>query len=215
MAWLEKRSMLVGAVATVLVGGALVPAFAMAQSSDDEADVPDVTCAAPHRVMLHDDVLAEVAVTLGVDEETLRAAVESVREDLQPGVPPVGFPFEGELATSLDEFHAALAAELGVSSEDVTAAFDAAKPTDEEIAAAQAERLANLTERLAEAVASGRLTQDEADEILERIESGEGPGRGFGLGRGLHHRGAFGFEGFFRGPADEAGTPTAVDVPGI
>lgn len=189
MAWLEKRSMLVGAAAAALVGGALVPAFALAQSSGDETPAPAQW--ASHGVRLRGEALAEVASMLGVDEETLRAAVDSVREALRPAERPAVPPAEEEREAKRAEFQAALAAELGVTAEQVDAAFEAAKPTEEEIAAARAERLAEAAERLAEAVAEGRLTQEEADTILDRIESGEGPGRGFGPG-GRGHHGPFG-----------------------
>lgn len=82
----------------------------------------------------------------------------------------------------------ALAAELGLDADEVTAALE--KVQSELRTEMQAERLAQLEERLAAAVEAGELTQEEADEMLERAESGElrgprghgGPGRPGGPG---------------------------------
>ena len=52
--------------------------------------------------------------------------------------------------------------------------------------AAKVEALAENAEALAERVEAGELTQEEADQIAERMESGERGSRG---GRGGHHRG--------------------------
>lgn len=73
----------------------------------------------------------------------------------------------------------ALAAELGLDADEVTAALE--KVQSELRTEMQAEHLAQLEERLAAAVEAGELTQEEADEMLERAESGElrGP-RGHG-----------------------------------
>lgn len=76
----------------------------------------------------------------------------------------------------------ALAAELGLDADEVAAALEKVQ-TDlrDEM---QTEHLERLEERLAEAVEAGELTQEEADEVLERAESGElrGPGRRGGHG---------------------------------
>ncbi|MEP7738507.1 hypothetical protein ABKW28_12690 [Nocardioides sp. 31GB23] len=82
----------------------------------------------------------------------------------------------------------ALAAELGLDADEVAAALEKVQ-TDlrDEM---RTEHLERLEERLAEAVEAGELTQEEADEALERAGSGElrGPGRRGGhggpLGRG-------------------------------
>ena len=60
-------------------------------------------------------------------------------------------------------------------------------------------------ERVEQAVTDGNLTREQADEIITRIESGEGPGRGVG-GPG-HHRG-----GGFGGPASAVAEALALDA---
>jgi hypothetical protein len=76
----------------------------------------------------------------------------------------------------------ALAAELGLDADEVAAALE--KVQTDLRAEMQTEHLERLEERLAAAVEAGELTQEEADEVLERAESGElrGPGRRGGHG---------------------------------
>ncbi|MDO3394638.1 hypothetical protein QWJ41_02795 [Nocardioides sp. SOB44] len=76
----------------------------------------------------------------------------------------------------------ALAAELGLDADEVAAALE--KVQTDLRAEMQTEHLERLEERLAEAVEAGELTQEEADEVLGRAESGElrGPGRRGGHG---------------------------------
>lgn len=76
----------------------------------------------------------------------------------------------------------ALAAELGLDADEVAAALE--KVQTDLRTEMQTEHLERLEERLAEAVEAGELTQEEADEVLERAESGElrGPGRRGGHG---------------------------------
>jgi nitrate reductase beta subunit len=74
-----------------------------------------------------------------------------------------------------------IAAELGVTSDELTGAFRTV-----------------AIERIQEKVADGTITQERADEIIERIESSEGLGFGFGHrghGRGHGHRGMGGAGG--------------------
>lgn len=68
-----------------------------------------------------------------------------------------------------------VAAELGVTSDELTGAFRTV-----------------AIERIQEKVADGTITQERADELIERIESNDGLGFGFGgrgHGRGHGHRG--------------------------
>lgn len=81
-----------------------------------------------------------------------------------------------------------LAEELGVDVDKVEAALE--KVRSEMQAEHQAERLAELETRLDEAVASGDLTQAQADAILEAAENGVFPG-----GPGGRHGGHRGFGG--------------------
>jgi hypothetical protein len=73
-------------------------------------------------------------------------------------------------------FAAALADELGLPVDEVTAAIE--KVTEQHHAEMQASRTERLRERLDAAVEAGELTQEEADELLERHEAGEFPLRG-------------------------------------
>lgn len=83
---------------------------------------------------------------------------------------------------------------VGVEGDELLAAFDQVREELRE--EHRAEMLATLQERLDDAVANGRLTQEEADEIMAQAEAGElrpgrghrrgghGPGHGFGFGPG-------------------------------
>lgn len=97
---------------------------------------------------------------------------------------------------------------LGVDLEALTEASENAR---------EALALAEYQVKLDEAVADGRITQEQADEMLarfqERIEAGHGVGRGFGHhGRGHHGMRGFGEMhrgfGWFEAPDsdDDAGT---------
>ncbi|MFG3712193.1 hypothetical protein [Micromonospora sp. NPDC047730] len=85
------------------------------------------------------------------------------------------------------EFAEALAKELGVSTDKVTAALEkvheARKPADRPERGDSADRQAALKERLAQAVEDGKLTQEQADAITAAAEAGVFPGPG---GRGGH-----------------------------
>ncbi|MEV0002956.1 hypothetical protein AB0H28_11795 [Micromonospora sp. NPDC050980] len=89
------------------------------------------------------------------------------------------------------EFAEALAKELGVSTDKVTAALEklreqrqADRPERPTPPSAQ-DRQAALKERLDQAVKNGKLTQEQADAVLKAAESGVFPGPG---GPGHHRR---------------------------
>ena len=93
-----------------------------------------------------------------------------------------------------------LADELGLDVADVEAAL--AKVSEELRAEHDVERSAQMKERLDQAVEDGRLTQEQADSMLELAESGEFPGgRGGQRGHGGGHGGGFG--GFGGGPGSD------------
>ena len=95
-----------------------------------------------------------------------------------------------------------LAEELGIDADEVAEALESV--TEELRAEHQAERLAGMEERLAEAVEDGRITQERADELLKAAEDGDLRGR---MGRmGGHHGGPRGF-----GPGGEGGPGAGVD----
>ncbi|OKI77681.1 hypothetical protein [Micromonospora sp. CB01531] len=92
------------------------------------------------------------------------------------------------------EFADALAKELGVSTDKVTAALEKIReqhqgdrperPSTEDRQAWQQERQAQLKERLDQAVKDGKLTQEQADAVLKAVEAGVFPGPGGGGHRG-------------------------------
>lgn len=93
----------------------------------------------------------------------------------------------------------ALAAELGVDKERVAAALEKVheqmrpeagarregrgRPDSADREKWAAERKAQLTERLNQAVEDGKLTREQADAILKAVEAGVLPGPGWGAGR--------------------------------
>ncbi|WP_431935057.1 hypothetical protein [Micromonospora sp. RP3T] len=90
------------------------------------------------------------------------------------------------------EFAEALAKELGVPADKVTAALEklreqrqADRPERPTPPSAQ-DRQAALKERLDQAVEDGKLTQEQADAVLKAAEAGVFPGPG---GPGMGHRG--------------------------
>ncbi|MFP5308032.1 MAG: hypothetical protein ACLGIR_00455 [Actinomycetes bacterium] len=127
------------------------------------------------------------------DDATDAPAVETTTHDAQAPTPPADVEErhadrEARRAERRQAFVDALAEELGISSEELQAAMEAVR---EDL---RADRLTELEARLEEKVAAGELTQEQADAILERAESGEwprrrghrghGPSGGFGPGAG-------------------------------
>ena len=174
------------ALASVAAAAAIaVPAFAMAsgggsaattltepvvvQQAEGETDEDGKSCRGRHHRGERGAALAEA---LSIDVETLRAAAEAAKESLGDRPDEVTPEVRDERRAA---FVSALAVELGVSESEITDAM----------AELRADRLVNLSEKLAEAVENGRITQEEADEILESIENGERPD-GF---RGRFHHG--------------------------
>ncbi|SCG40669.1 hypothetical protein GA0070609_0916 [Micromonospora echinaurantiaca] len=86
------------------------------------------------------------------------------------------------------EFAEALAKELGVSTDKVTAALEKIreerKPADRPERPSAEDRQAALKERLAQAVEDGKLTQEQADAITAAGEAGVFPGGPAGHGQG-------------------------------
>ena len=177
----SRRRILVG------LGAALVPGIVGAQTSEAtptttaEASIDGIECG-PRLGGIWMGGGEDLAAALGVAVAELEAAAESVRETYADIERPVT---EEEREALRAEVEAAFAAALGVSVEDLEAAK----------AALQAEHQAEVIARVNEKVADGTLTQEEADAIIERIESGERPFRDGRPGRG-GGRGFGGFDGF-------------------
>ncbi|MEV4920391.1 hypothetical protein AB0K47_26740 [Streptomyces tirandamycinicus] len=83
-----------------------------------------------------------------------------------------------------DELAAALAKELGVSEDKVNAALDKIRSAKQQ--EHKAEREKRLSERLEKAVSEGKLTQEQADAVLEAAKDGVLPGGPVG-GKGRMH----------------------------
>jgi len=191
---INKTSFAVGAGSIVLLGAALLPGLAGAQTGDAtptpsttaEAGLEEGACGFGLRSLggLHGPgglhVGDDLAAILGVTAEDLQAAAETAKESFADAERPTT---EEEREARQAEVQAAFASALGVSVADLEAATEQLK----------AEKLAELIAHVNEKVADGTLTQAEADVIIERIETGERPFEGR---RGPGGRGFRGFEGF-------------------
>jgi len=124
----------------------------------------------------------------------LGAAVPALAQDASESPTeeePTAEDREARIAEREQRFAAALADELGLDEDTVAAAVDTVRTQLMEERAA--ERRAALEERLAEAVAAGELTQEQADALLAAEEAGvlgrrfgprgHGPRRFWGPGR--------------------------------
>jgi hypothetical protein len=108
-----------------------------------------------HRRELAEAISAELdGVSVDEVESALAVADERMREAFESGEPP-----------SPDVFAEALADELGLSEDEIVDALEAAREASFEAHRDQMEQ------RLDEAVESGRLSENEADAIRERLDS--------------------------------------------
>lgn len=144
--------------------------------------------------------LGALAGELGVSESALRDALEAVREDLAPAQRPRRGqrPSRAQMERRCNQFTDALAKELDKSGDEVRDAMKAAAKKDIE-----------------QAVEDGRLTRNQADRILSRIDDAAcvpafgfhgrgGPGCGGPGGRGGHGPGGERFERHM-GPPGQSG----------
>lgn len=128
-------------------------------------------------IAMKDDAtfLEEHAVMLGITADDLKARLESGK-------------------TIKD-----IAAELGISDEDLQAKMEEVRT------AHQAEMKATMTAKLTQDVADGKITQEQADKMLERLQNPNANKHGFGFGGG--------FEGMGRhGGPRPSGAPSTVSA---
>jgi len=108
---------------------------------------------AEHRQQMAEAIASQLD---SVSADQVESALETVHEQIQAAGENGERPERGVFATTLAD-------ELGVSEEEIQSALQAAHQEKAE-------------QRLNEAVEPGNLTQEEADQIRERIENGEGRG---------------------------------------
>ncbi len=116
---------------------------------------------------------AALAEKLGLTEDKVAEALQAIRQELRPDrdTAPDAKPAPAELRSELAKL---LGEKLGVEQSAVEQALTELRE------AAQADGIAALKERLAEAVKAGTLTQAEADAVVKAAEAGvipTGPGR--------------------------------------
>ncbi|MGC4864135.1 hypothetical protein ACLQ3B_01715 [Micromonospora sp. DT53] len=128
--------------------------------------------------------IAAPTIAFAADTPT-PAPSASAAPDAAPGTAP------GAKADRQGEFAEALAKELGVPTDKVTAALEKIReqhrPTDRPQRPSAEDRQAALKQRLDQAVKDGKLTQEQADAITKAVEAGVFPGPGGHRGPGNHH----------------------------
>ncbi|WP_327043446.1 hypothetical protein OG400_32260 [Micromonospora ureilytica] len=128
--------------------------------------------------------IAAPTIAFAADTPT-PAPSASTAPDAAPGTAP------GAKADRQGEFAEALAKELGVPTDKVTAALEKIReqhrPADRPQRPSAEDRQAALKQRLDQAVKDGKLTQEQADAITKAVEAGIFPGPGGHRGPGNHH----------------------------
>lgn len=184
---MEKHAVIRTAIAAGVAGlGLSVGGIALASADDGSSD--DTTTRTEGRGgpgMRHELVADGLAEALGLSEDKVADALEAIHDDVRPERPAGGTrpdaPTEGEREALQAKFAAALAEELGISADKVTAALEKLR-TEREADARTA-----LSERLDTAVSDGDLTAADKASVLKAFDAGVlgGPSvRGFG-GPGL------------------------------
>ncbi len=117
-----------------------------------------------------------IAEELGLEEDVVREALSTVRDELRPAdgdadTPPEE-PTEAERAARRAAFAAALAEELQVSETEVAAALDVLQAeAEEERTERRAEARERLVERLDAAVEDGTLTAADMASVLKAFDA--------------------------------------------
>ena len=209
-----RRLLAAAGVAVGLAGVAAAPVLAQ----DDGSSAPPAAEAGPDAGADHQrpspeerearraELTEALAAQLGVSVEDLTAAQDAAKAAVQDAFGEPTRPERDPDATEEEREAAREAMRAQVEERkalyDQTLADTLGISVDELTAARQAVAIAKVQERLD----AGEITQEQADAIIERIESGEwrGPGRH----RGRHHgEGRDGQEG--APPADEQAPPAA------
>ncbi len=149
------------------------------------------------------DRLQDLADTFGMTVEELQAALDEGKTIQQiaeeQGVDLYALHLQRSVERARDHLQAA-ADTLNMTVDELLSALDEGKTiqqiAEEQGVDLQAAWLEQVKSRLAQAVEDGKLTQEQADQILERLESGEMPFHPFGpggrRGPGGHRGGGFG-----------------------
>jgi hypothetical protein len=209
-----KRLMMIAVAVAVLALGVVAVGGAAADEDDG----------------LVGSFLGRVAEKLGVSEDELRTAIDDARgETLDEAVAEGrlterqaermqerGFPFAGgRMLHGRGHVMDAVAEVLGMTPADLVAQLqdgnslaDVAEAQGMSVEDFKAALLAQVQAQLDELVAEGGLTQEQADEILQRTEDNIDnipTGEGCGLGFGGMRRGPGGFGGLGFGPFSGTG----------
>ncbi|KAB1929914.1 hypothetical protein F8271_28170 [Micromonospora sp. ALFpr18c] len=127
--------------------------------------------------------IAAPTIAFAADTPTPTPSASSTAHGSGPGAGPATADRQGEFAE-------ALAKELGVPTDKVTAALEKVReqhrPADRPQRPSAEDRQAALKQRLDQAVKDGKLTQEQADAITKAVEAGVFPGPGGHRGPGGH-----------------------------
>ena len=143
------------------------------------------------RTMSKKHLLAGLAAAgvlgVGIAAPTVAFAEDSATPTPSASSSDQGTDRQQQRADRQNAFAEALAKELGVSTDKVTAALEKVREqqkADRPERPSTEDRQAQLKERLDQAVKDGKLTQEQADAVLKAAEAGVFPGPG-----GHGHRG--------------------------
>ena len=128
---------------------------------------------------------------VGIAAPTIAFAADTPTPTPSTSTAPAPGAAPGAKADRQGEFAEALAKELGVPTDKVTAALEKVREqrrqADRPQRPSAEERQAALKQRLDQAVKDGKLTQEQADAITKAVEAGVFPGPGGHRGPGGHH----------------------------
>ncbi|KAB1923185.1 hypothetical protein AB0J94_26840 [Micromonospora noduli] len=128
---------------------------------------------------------------VGIAAPTIAFAADTPTPAPSASTAPAPGTAPGTKADRQGEFAEALAKELGVPTDKVTAALEKIReqhrPADRPQRPSAEDRQAALKQRLDQAVKDGKLTQEQADAITKAVEAGVFPGPGGHRGPGGHH----------------------------